>query len=129
VTHCGTGVQRDLTSAQAAAAERRVQQAATQTIIIRDALVRGHSFCSWQAVPRRCLDVPGGNPATWHDWLDGLVFLLIIATCVLAPLMMVLAVRGVPSWRPIAIVSLAATALLLYVLVAKIWIAILAEIR
>ena len=57
------------------------------------------------------------------------MFLLIIATCVLAPLMMVLAVRGVPSWRPIAVVSLAATALLLYVLVAKIWIAILAEIR
>ena len=54
----------------------------------------------------------GGNPVTWHGWVHGIAFLLIIATGVLAPLTMALAVRGDPSWRPIAVVSLAATALL-----------------
>jgi predicted membrane channel-forming protein YqfA (hemolysin III family) len=54
----------------------------------------------------------GGNPETWNGWVHGIAFLLIIATGVLAPLTMALAVRGDPSWRPIAVVSLAATALL-----------------
>jgi hypothetical protein len=60
------------------------------------------------------VDVPmlsGGNPATWHGWVHGIAFLLIIATGVLAPLTMALAVRGDPSWRPIAVVSIAASAL------------------
>jgi hypothetical protein len=53
----------------------------------------------------------GGNPDTWHGWIHGIAFLLIIATCVLAPVTMALAVRGDPSWRPIGAVSLAASAL------------------
>jgi Protein of unknown function (DUF998) len=60
------------------------------------------------------VDVPmlsGGNPATWNGWVHGIAFLLIIAMGVLAPLTMALAVRGDPSWRPIAIVSAAASAL------------------
>jgi Protein of unknown function (DUF998) len=53
----------------------------------------------------------GGNPNTWNGWVHGIAFLLIIAMGVLAPLTMALAVRGDPSWRPIAVVSLAASAL------------------
>jgi hypothetical protein len=53
----------------------------------------------------------GGNPDTWHGWIHGIAFLLIIATGLLAPLTMALAVRGDPSWRPIGVVSLAASAL------------------
>jgi hypothetical protein len=49
----------------------------------------------------------GGSPATWHGWVHAIAFLLIIATGVLAPLTMTLAVRGDPSWRPIAVVSIA----------------------
>ena len=56
----------------------------------------------------------GGNPATWHGWIHEIAFLLIVATGVLAPLAMALAVRGDPSWRPIGVVSLAASALYLY---------------
>jgi hypothetical protein len=51
-----------------------------------------------------------GNPVTWHGWVHGIAFLLIIATGVLAPLAMALAVRGDPGWRPIAVVSVAASA-------------------
>jgi hypothetical protein len=43
------------------------------------------------------VDVPmlsGGSPATWNGWVHGIAFLLIIATGVLAPLTMALAVRG-----------------------------------
>jgi hypothetical protein len=43
------------------------------------------------------VDVPmlnGGSPATWHGWMHGIAFLLIIATDVLAPLMMALAVQA-----------------------------------
>lgn len=60
------------------------------------------------------VDVPmltGGSPATWHGWVHAIAFLLIIATGVLAPLAMALAVRGDPGWRPIAVVSVAASAL------------------
>ncbi|MGH3339970.1 MAG: hypothetical protein ACRDPL_14250 [Propionibacteriaceae bacterium] len=53
----------------------------------------------------------GGDPASWNGWLHGIAFLLIIATGVLAPLTMAVAVRRDPNWRPIAIVSLTASAL------------------
>ena len=53
----------------------------------------------------------GGNPQTWNGWVHGIAFLLIIATGVLAPLTMALAVRGDPSWRPVPVVSFAAGAL------------------
>ena len=53
----------------------------------------------------------GGNPDTWHGWIHVIAFLLIIATGVLAPLTTALAVRRDPGWRPIAVVSLAASAL------------------
>jgi Protein of unknown function (DUF998) len=42
------------------------------------------------------VDVPmmsGGSAATWHGWIHSIAFLLIIATGVLAPPMMALAVR------------------------------------
>jgi hypothetical protein len=60
------------------------------------------------------VDVPmlsGGSPATWHGWVHGIAFLLIVATGVLAPPTMALAVRGDASWRPIAVVSFAASVL------------------
>jgi hypothetical protein len=66
------------------------------------------------------VDVPmlsGGSPATWNGWVHGIAFLLIIATGVLAPLTMALAVRGDAGWRPIAVVSLAAGALFIVFLV------------
>jgi len=53
----------------------------------------------------------GGNPNTWHGWIHGIAFLLIIAAGVLAPLTTALAVRRDPGWRPIAVVSVAASAL------------------
>jgi Protein of unknown function (DUF998) len=53
----------------------------------------------------------GGNPATWHGWVHAIAFLLIIATGVLAPLTLALAVRSDSSWRPIGVVSVAACAL------------------
>jgi hypothetical protein len=62
------------------------------------------------------VDVPmlsGGNPATWQGWIHGIAFLLIV----LAPLTMALAVRGDPSWRPITVISLAATALFVVFLI------------
>jgi hypothetical protein len=59
----------------------------------------------------------GGNPDTWHGWIHAIAFLLIIVTGVLAPLTMALAVRGDPSWRPIGVVSLAASALFVVFLI------------
>jgi hypothetical protein len=53
----------------------------------------------------------GGNPVTWHGWVHGITFLLIIAMGVLAPLTMALAVRADAGWRPIGVVSLVASAL------------------
>jgi hypothetical protein len=59
----------------------------------------------------------GGNPDTWHGWIHGIAFLLIIATGVLAPLTMARAVRGDPYWRPIRVVSIAASALFVVFLI------------
>lgn len=52
------------------------------------------------------VDVPilsGGSTDTWHGWVHGIAFLLIIAMGVLTPLAMAIAVRGDPSWRPITV--------------------------
>ena len=53
----------------------------------------------------------GGSPATWHGWVHAIAFLLIIATGVLAPLTMALALRGDAGWRPMTIASVAASVL------------------
>jgi len=53
----------------------------------------------------------GGDPETWNGWVHASAFLLIIATGVLAPLTTALAVRSDPGWRPIAVVSVAASVL------------------
>jgi hypothetical protein len=66
------------------------------------------------------VDVPmltGGSPATRHGWVHAIAFLLIIATGVLAPLTMALAVRGDPGWRLIAVASIAASALFIVFLI------------
>jgi hypothetical protein len=59
----------------------------------------------------------GGNPATWHGWVHRIAFLLIIAMGVLAPLTMALAVRGDAGWRPITVMSLAASGLFVVFLI------------
>jgi hypothetical protein len=43
--------------------------------------------------------------------MHGIAFLLIITTDVLAPLIMALVVRGNAGWRPIGVISVAASAL------------------
>jgi uncharacterized protein DUF998 len=66
------------------------------------------------------VDVPmlsGGDPETWNGWAHGIAFLSIIATGLLAPLAMAVALRGDASWRPIAAVSLAAAVLFVVFLV------------
>jgi hypothetical protein len=62
-----------------------------------------------------CL-LSGGSPVTWHGGVHGIAFLLIIATGVLAPLTMALAMRGDAGWRPITVMSLAASALFVVLL-------------
>jgi hypothetical protein len=59
----------------------------------------------------------GGNPETWNGWIHGVAFLLVIATGVLAPLTLALAVRGDPKWQPIAVISLAASAFFIVFLI------------
>ena len=62
------------------------------------------------------VDVPmlsGGSPATWHGWVHGIAFLLIIAMGLLAPLTMALAVRGDPDWRPLAMMAFVAVLMVL----------------
>ena len=59
----------------------------------------------------------GGDPETWSGWVHGIAFVLIIAMGVLAPLAMALAVRGYRSWRPIGVVSVAASALFVVFLI------------
>jgi hypothetical protein len=59
----------------------------------------------------------GGSPATWHGWVHAVAFLLIIATGVLAPLTMALAVQGDAGWRPMTIASVGASALFVVFLV------------
>ena len=53
----------------------------------------------------------GGSPATWHRWLHGIAFLLIIATGVLAFDVWVSPYEVIRSWRPTAVFSVAASVL------------------
>jgi hypothetical protein len=49
----------------------------------------------------------GGTPSTWHGWMHGMAFLLIVTLSVVAPLTTAFALRGQPRWRPLDLVSLA----------------------
>lgn len=48
----------------------------------------------------------GGAPSTWHGWVHGIAFVLIVLMAVLAPLTTALALRRQPEWRPLGLVSL-----------------------
>jgi hypothetical protein len=65
------------------------------------------------------VDVPmlrGDDPETWNGWAHGIAFLAIIATGVLAPLAMALALRRDVRWRPIRFVSVVAALLFVFFL-------------
>jgi hypothetical protein len=48
-------------------------------------------------------------PSTWHGWIHGLAFLVVLPAILAAPVAAAPAVRGDTRWRPLGWVCLAAT--------------------
>jgi Protein of unknown function (DUF998) len=54
-----------------------------------------------------------GHASTWHGWIHGIAFLVVLPSILLAPIMTALAVRGDPRWRGLMTLSLAVTPIMI----------------
>ena len=61
------------------------------------------------AFPVDATMIDTGDPSTWHGWIHGLAFLVVLPAILAAPVATALAVRGDTRWRPLGRVCLAAT--------------------
>jgi hypothetical protein len=59
-----------------------------------------------------------GHASTWHGWIHGIAFLVVLPSILLAPIVTALAVRVDPRWRGLSAVSLAATPIMIALLAA-----------
>jgi hypothetical protein len=59
-----------------------------------------------------------GHASTWHGWIHGIAFLVVLPSILLAPIMSALAVRGEPHWRGLTALSFAATPIMIALLAA-----------
>ena len=57
-----------------------------------------------------------GQASTWHGWIHGIAFLVVLPSILLAPIMTALAVRGDPRWRGLMTLSFAATPVMIALL-------------
>jgi hypothetical protein len=55
-------------------------------------------------------------PSTWHGWMHGISFLVILLCTVITPLVTARALRGEARWRPLGAVSVAASVICLLTL-------------
>jgi Protein of unknown function (DUF998) len=62
--------------------------------------------------------IHAGNPSTWHGWIHGVAFLVVLPSILLAPVTTAVAVRHDAQWRGLAGLSLAATPTMIACLVA-----------
>lgn len=49
--------------------------------------------------------IAGDDPSSWHGWMHGLMFLVLLPTTVLTPLLVAWAAWGDPGWRNAALLS------------------------
>ena len=101
----GVGLRRALPA-------RRWSTAAVVLVVTAGAAIAASAF----PVDAEMIDT--GNASTWHGWIHGIAFLVVLPSILLAPIMTALAVRGDARWRGLTGPSLAATPIMIALLVA-----------
>jgi hypothetical protein len=62
-------------------------------------------------------DGTGGTPTTWHGYIHGLAFILMLFSTLIGSLVLAFQLRNNPQWRPIAAVSVAVPIVIIATLV------------
>jgi Protein of unknown function (DUF998) len=92
-------------------ARRWSAMAAILVVVAGSALAAG-------AAPVDSTMIANGNPSTWHGWIHGIAFVVMLPSILLAPIVTAMAVRHDPRWRSLAGLSFAATPTMIACLVA-----------
>jgi Protein of unknown function (DUF998) len=82
---------------------RRWSTAAAILVIVAGAAIAASAF------PVDPTMIETGNPSTWHGWIHGVAFLVVLPSILLAPIATAMAVRHDARWRGMGWLSLAAT--------------------
>jgi hypothetical protein len=90
----------------------RWSTAAATLVIVAGAAIAASAF------PVDATMIDTGNPSTWHGWIHGIAFLVVLPSILLAPLTAALALRHDASWRGPCWLSLAATPTMIALLAA-----------
>jgi Protein of unknown function (DUF998) len=91
---------------------RRWSTAAATLVIIAGAAIAASAF------PVDTAMIDTGTPTTWHGWIHGIAFLVVLPSILLAPLTTAVAVRRDARWRGPRWLSLAATPAMIALLAA-----------
>jgi hypothetical protein len=70
------------------------------------------------AFPVDATMIDTGHASTWHGWIHGIAFLVVLPSILLAPIMTALAIRDDPRWHGLGLPSLAATPIMIALLAA-----------
>jgi Protein of unknown function (DUF998) len=70
------------------------------------------------AFPVDAAMIDTGRASTWHGWIHGIAFLVVLPSILLAPIATALAVRGDARWRGLSGLSLTATPIMVALLAA-----------
>ena len=74
--------------------------------------------CQVEACPVSIMVASTGNASTWHGWIHGIAFLVVLTSILLAPIATAVAVRHDPRWRGLRGLSFAATPTMIALLAA-----------
>ncbi len=86
-----------------ARSRHREEQIDAATIALAGAALAASAF------PVDATMIDTGDPSTWHGWIHGTAFLVVLPAILAAPVATALALRGHTRWRPLGRVCLAAT--------------------
>jgi Protein of unknown function (DUF998) len=86
------------------------------TVAVTLVIVAGAGIAA-SAFPVDATMIDSGNASTWHGWIHGIAFLVVLPSILLAPITTALAVRHKARWRGRCWLSLAATPAMIALLV------------
>lgn len=93
---------------------RRSSTAAATLVTVAGVAIAASAF------PVDATMIETGNASTWHGWIHGIAFLVVLPSILLAPLTTALAVRHDTFWRGMGWLSLAATPTMIALLAAPV---------
>ncbi|HEX2774702.1 MAG TPA: DUF998 domain-containing protein [Micromonosporaceae bacterium] len=95
---------------------RRALPARRSAVVAVVALTIAGLAIAASAFPVDAAMIETGDPSTWHGWIHGVAFLVALPSILFAPVATALALRGDRHWRPFGWLCVAATPVMLALL-------------